>query len=182
MLSSEAVFDAFGHISMRHPNNPRRYFMARWRLAAVITADDILEFGMDSEPVRRTDTELDPERVIDGCIYQARPDVIAVCHHHAAAILPFCVAGVSLPVDTDPNVVFDPVPIWNAYEDFGDTDLRITTVEQGQSLARTLGRHMAVLMRHHGATIVGRNLDDVVSRSIQMCAAAKVRLHAFAQY
>ena len=33
------------------------------------------------------------ERVIHGCIYQARRDVMAVCHHHAPAVMPFCIAG-----------------------------------------------------------------------------------------
>ena len=34
--------------------------------------------------------QLYAERVIHGCIYQARPDVMAVCHHHAPAVMPFC--------------------------------------------------------------------------------------------
>ena len=29
-------------------------------------------------------------------VYQARPDVTAVCHHHAPAVMPFCIAGVPI--------------------------------------------------------------------------------------
>ena len=36
------------------------------------------------------------ERVIHGEIYKARPDVNAVCHHHAPSILPFCISGMEL--------------------------------------------------------------------------------------
>ena len=51
------------------------------------------EYTLDSEPVKPAKAALYAERVIHGCIYQARSDVMAVCHHHAAAVLPFCVAG-----------------------------------------------------------------------------------------
>ena len=36
------------------------------------------------------------ERVIHGEIFKARPDVNAVCHHHAPAIMPFAISGVPL--------------------------------------------------------------------------------------
>ena len=43
-----------------------------------------------------TGTRLYSERVIHGEIYKARPDVKAVCHHHAPAIMPFCISGMPL--------------------------------------------------------------------------------------
>ena len=31
MVANEGILDAFGHISLRHPNNPQRYFLPRSR-------------------------------------------------------------------------------------------------------------------------------------------------------
>src|SRR5262249_10967834 len=96
MLAHEGVLDAFGHVSLRHPSDPRRYLLPRSRSPQLIEPADVLEFTLDSEPVKAPTVKLFAERVIHGCIYQARPDVMAVCHHHAAAVLPFAIAAVPI--------------------------------------------------------------------------------------
>jgi len=93
ILGHEGVIDAFGHVSIRHPGNAGRYFLSRSRAPALVEPDDILEFTLDSEPVQPPTAQLYAERVIHGEIYKARPDVLAVCHHHSAAIMPFCISG-----------------------------------------------------------------------------------------
>src|SRR5262249_10214873 len=96
MLANEGVLDAFGHVSLRHPTDPARDLLSRRRWRGGVEAADILEFTLASEPVARPTVQLYAERVIHGCIYQARPDVMAVCHHHAPAVMPFCIAGVPI--------------------------------------------------------------------------------------
>ena len=96
IIANEGVLDAFGHVSMRHPGDPGRYLLSRSRAPELVQPDDILEFTLDSQPVKSTDVRLYGERVIHGGIYQARPDVNAVCHHHAPSILPFCISGMDL--------------------------------------------------------------------------------------
>src|SRR3989440_2030558 len=96
MLANEGVLDAFGHVSLRHPADPSRYLLSRSRSPGLIEPDDVLEFTLDSEPVAPPSVQLYAERVIHGCIYQARPDVMAVCHHHAATVMPFCITGVPI--------------------------------------------------------------------------------------
>ena len=179
MLGNEGVLDAFGHVSVRHPNDPGRYLLSRSRSPAVIEADDILEFTLDSEPVVPPTAHLYAERVIHGCIYQARPDVMAVCHHHAPAIMPFAIAGVPVvPVFHLGAAGGETVPFWNQRDEFGDTNLLVVKPEEGRSLARALGPHGAVLMNNHGATVVGRDLHELVSRAIFMCQNAEYQLKA----
>jgi len=179
MLGNEGVLDAFGHVSVRHPNDPGRYLLSRSRSPGVIEADDILEFTLDSEPVVPPTAHLYAERVIHGCIYQARPDVMAVCHHHAPAIMPFAIAGVPVvPVFHLGAAGGETVPFWNQRDEFGDTNLLVVKPEEGRSLARALGPHGAVLMNNHGATVVGRDLHELVSRAIFMCQNAEYQLKA----
>jgi ribulose-5-phosphate 4-epimerase/fuculose-1-phosphate aldolase len=181
ILANEGVLDAFGHVSLRHPNDPGRYLLSRSRSPALIEATDILEFTLDSEPVAPPSVQLYAERVIHGCIYQARPDVMAVCHHHAPAVMPFCVAGVPLvPVIHVAAIMGETVPFWDQRDEFGDTNLLVVKQEEGRSLARALGPHSAVLMRRHGATVVGGNVRELVFRSIAMCQNAEYQMRALA--
>ncbi len=179
ILANEGVLDAFGHVSLRHPNDPGRYLLARSRSPGLIEPADVLEFALDSEPVAPPRVSLYAERVIHGCIYQARPDVTAICHHHAPAVMPFCIAGVPIvPVFQLGAAAGETVPFWNQRDEFGDTNLLVVKPEEGRSLARALGPHGAVLMNNHGATVVGRDLRELVSRAIFMCHNAEYQLRA----
>ena len=51
ILYNEGVVDGFGHVSIRHPGNPERYFLARSLAPAVVKRDDILEFDLDSNAI-----------------------------------------------------------------------------------------------------------------------------------
>jgi ribulose-5-phosphate 4-epimerase/fuculose-1-phosphate aldolase len=181
ILGNEGVLDAFGHVSMRHPGNPDRYFLPRSRSPALIEPGDILEFTLDSDPVKPPKVHMYAERVIHGCIYQARPDVMAVCHHHAPAIMPFAIAGKPIvPIFHLGAAVGADIPFWDQHDEFGDTNLLVVKPEEGQSLARALGPHPVVLMNRHGATVVGSSLKELVSRSIFMCQNAEYQLRALA--
>jgi HCOMODA/2-hydroxy-3-carboxy-muconic semialdehyde decarboxylase len=179
ILAHEGVLDGFGHVSARHPDDPGRYLLSRSRSPELIEASDILEFTLDSQPVRPPGVTLYAERVIHGCIYEARSDVNAIVHHHAAAVMPFCIAGVDLvPVFHLGAVMGTKAPFWNQADEFGDTNMLVVKPEEGRSLARALGDHSMVLMRNHGATVVGADLRQLVFRSIFSCRNAEYQMQA----
>ncbi len=179
ILAREGVLDAFGHVSARHPGDPGRYLLSRSRSPALIEPADVLEFTLDSEPVRPPTAQLYAERVIHGCIYQARPDVTAICHHHAPAVMPFVIAGKPIvPVFHLGAAIGEEPPFWDQQDEFGDTNLLVVKPEEGRSLARALGDHAVVLMNRHGATVVGAGLKELVSRAIFMCQNAEYQLRA----
>lgn len=179
MLANEGVLDAFGHVSLRHPKDPGRYLLSRARAPQLVEPGDIVEYDLDSEPVKKVDVQQFSERVIHGELFKARPDVMAICHHHAAAIMPFAISGVSLvPVFHLPAALGETIPFWDSRDDFGDTNLLVRTPEEGASHARGLGQNAAMLLRRHGATVVGRDLHEVVSRSIYMCQNAVYQMQA----
>jgi HCOMODA/2-hydroxy-3-carboxy-muconic semialdehyde decarboxylase len=181
VLANEGVLDAFGHISVRHPEKPDRYLISRYGAAELVKPSDILELTLDSEPVTPTDARLFSELVIHGCIYQARPDVQSVCHHHAVSVLPYCISGVELvPVMHLGASLGGKVPFWDSRDEFGDTPLVVTTPEQGRSHARALGNHWMVLLRRHGATLAGRSIRECVFRSIYTCRNAELQSRAMA--
>jgi ribulose-5-phosphate 4-epimerase/fuculose-1-phosphate aldolase len=181
ILAHEGVLDAFGHISLRHPTDPSRFFLSRHRAPPLVEPGDILEFNLDSEPVTPTEKRLYGERVIHGSIYKVRPDVRSVVHHHAPAIMPFAVSGMDIvPVYHMGSVVGPKVPLWDSRDDFGDTSLLVTKPEEGASLAKALGPYWTVLMRRHGATVAGTSLHETVYRAVYGCDNAEFQWKAHA--
>jgi ribulose-5-phosphate 4-epimerase/fuculose-1-phosphate aldolase len=179
ILANEGVLDAFGHISVRHPHNPDCYLISRYGAAELMKPADILELTLDCKPVEPTTARLFSELVIHGCIYQARPDVHSVCHHHAVSVLPYCITGVELvPVMHLGASLGGKVPFWDSRDEFGDTPLLVTKPEEGRSLARALGDRWMVLLRRHGATVAGRSLHECVFRSIYTCRNAELQSRA----
>jgi ribulose-5-phosphate 4-epimerase/fuculose-1-phosphate aldolase len=119
------------------------------------------------------------ERVIHGEIYKARPEVMAVCHHHAPSILPFCISGMELkPVYHLGATLGAQVPFWDSRDDFGDTTLIVAKPEEGASLARALGDAWIVLMRRHGATVAGVSLEELTFRTIYTARNAAMQIQA----
>jgi HCOMODA/2-hydroxy-3-carboxy-muconic semialdehyde decarboxylase len=179
MIANEGVLDAFGHVTMRHPTDPNRYLMSRSRGPELVQPEDILEFTLDSEPVKPPTARLYGERVIHGAIYQARPEVMAVCHHHDASVLPFCISGADLkPVYHLGATMGAKVPFWDSRDEFGDTTLIVAKPEEGASLARALGPYWMVLMRRHGATVAGKTLEELVFRTIYTARNAALQIKA----
>jgi ribulose-5-phosphate 4-epimerase/fuculose-1-phosphate aldolase len=179
MIANEGVLDAFGHVTMRHPTDPDRYLMSRSRAPELVQPDDIHEFNLNSEIIKPIEARLYGERVIHGEIYKTRPDVNAVCHHHAASILPFCSSGMALkPVYHLGATLGSKVPFWDSRDEFGDTTLIVAKPEEGASLARALGENWIVLMRRHGATVIGTTLEELAFRTIYIARNAAVQIQA----
>src|SRR5437588_10881963 len=93
ILAREGVVDSFGHISVRHPNDPQRYLLSRARAPDCIEAADIMEFTVDGSPVDARGRKPYLERFIHGAVYELRPDVHSVVHNHSPSVIPFGVTG-----------------------------------------------------------------------------------------
>ncbi len=179
ILANEGIVDSFGHVSVRNPQNTGRFFLSRVRAPALVTKDDILEFDLECRPVVATDVRLFAERVIHAAVYRVRSDVMAVCHHHAPAVMPFCVTGVPLvPVFHLGATMGVTVPFWDSQSEFGDTNMLVATEAQGRSMARALGQGWTVLLRRHGATTAGRSLRELVFRTIYGARNADIQARA----
>ena len=180
ILANQKVLDAFGHVSVRHPRDPGRYFISRHQAPELAEVSDLIEMDLDSQPVRPTELRMYSERVIHGEIYKARPDVNAVCHHHSHDVLPFCISGRELvPVFHLPAVIGQ-VPFWDQHDEFGDTNMLVVKPEEGASLARALGNNWMVLMRRHGATVAGTSLREMTFRTVYGCENAALQSKAMA--
>lgn len=179
ILAREGVLDAFGHVSLRNPDKEGHFYLSRSRAPERVTETDILEYDLDSQPIEATGDALYIERVIHGEIYRRRPDVNAICHHHSPALMPFCLTTQKIRVVTQLGATMGKtVPVWDQRDEFGSTDNLVTTKEEASSLAVSLGAATTVLMKRHGATVVGENLMELVFRSIYTCRDAEIQMKA----
>jgi HCOMODA/2-hydroxy-3-carboxy-muconic semialdehyde decarboxylase len=181
IVANEGVIDAFGHVSMRHPDNPGRYFLSRSRAPELVTPEDFIEYDLDSRPVREPTVTQYSERVIHGEIYKARPEVNSVCHHHCQAFMPLLATGTDyVPVFHLGAVGGIKPPFWDQHDEFGDTNMLVIKPEEGASLARALGAHWMVLMKRHGVTVAGTSVKDCVFRSVYSARNAEYQVRALA--
>ena len=182
-LARLSVLDAFGHVSVRDPRNPRRYLISRSIAPESVTAADILLLDLDSQTVDAKDDGklLYRERFIHGEIYKARSDVNAVVHSHSPTVVPFTVTRAKLrPLLHNAGFLGLGVPLFEIRKSVGDgTDLMILTPNLGKDLAKKLGPDAAVvLMRGHGDSVVGPSLPNAVFRAYYTEINARQQLAA----
>lgn len=177
ILAHQGVVDAYGHVSMRHPERPDRFFLSRSRSPELVTLDDILEFDLDCNPIDQRGREIYIERPIHGGIYQARPDVNSVIHNHSHEVIPFSISkSVKLrPVFHTAASIGANIPVWDIREKFGDTNLLVTTMPQGHDLARVLGKGHVALMRGHGCAVAADLLYAAVHTAVFLQDNAKLQ-------
>jgi HCOMODA/2-hydroxy-3-carboxy-muconic semialdehyde decarboxylase len=179
ILADQGVFDAAGHVSMRHPANSERFLMSRSLAPALVTADDIMEFTLDCEPCDARGRTAFIERYLHGEIYRARPDVMGVAHGHSPAVVPFGLVSTPMRA-TYHNAAFLAygVPVFDIRDTFGATDIVINSSARGAALARALADKAVVLLRAHGFVAVGPSLQAAVFRAIFTEVSARVQLQA----
>ena len=132
ILAREEVVDSFGHISVRHPDNPQRFLLSRARAPDLIEEDDIMEFTLDGTSVDAGGRNPYLERFIHGGLYEARADVNSVVHNHSESVIPFGVSSRRVkPIFHMGSSIGHKVPVWDIHDHFGDTALLVENIEMG---------------------------------------------------
>ncbi|HEY3075735.1 MAG TPA: class II aldolase/adducin family protein [Burkholderiales bacterium] len=181
ILAEYGVIDAYGHVSLRSPSNPQRYYLARSLAPERVQAEDMLEYDLDSNPLDARGRESVTERFIHGEIYKARPDILAVVHNHSPSVVPFSVTGVPMRALWHMAAfIGDGLPNWEIRDVRKGTDLLVRDAVLGASLAKTLGPKPAALMRGHGSVTVGESLPRAVGRSVYLELSARMQMQALA--
>src|SRR5438874_525497 len=146
ILAHEGVVDSFGHVSSRHPDNPKRFLLSRARAPERIEKEDIMEFTLEGDPVDARGRAPYLERFIHGGISERK----------LKPLLHMCAN------------IGHVVPTWDSHDKFGDTALLVENVDMGRDLALAIGAGPSILMRGHGATVAASNVRHAVFISIYL--------------
>jgi ribulose-5-phosphate 4-epimerase/fuculose-1-phosphate aldolase len=164
----------WGHLTVRDPNHPDQLWMKASTVGLEeITPDDLVLIDFEGKKIAGI-RERHNEYPIHSEIMRVRPDVQAVVHTHPVLPTILGSAGQSFKPYTHEGCFFWPpdVPIYTEM-----TDL-IVTRDQGESVARALGDHRAMLMKNHGIVIAARSIEEAAVASMLMVKAAKAQLQA----
>jgi HCOMODA/2-hydroxy-3-carboxy-muconic semialdehyde decarboxylase len=179
ILAEHGVIDAYGHVSLRSPDDPNRFFIARAIAPETVQAEDILEYDLDANPLDPRGRDSVSERFIHSEIYRARPDVVSVVHTHSPSVIPFSVTGVKMrALFHMASFIGEGLPNFEIRKVKKGSDLLVRDAKLGQALARTLGNSPATLMRGHGSAVTGENLQRSVGRSIYLEMSARLQMQA----
>jgi HCOMODA/2-hydroxy-3-carboxy-muconic semialdehyde decarboxylase len=182
ILFRQGAVDGFGHISVRDTANPERYLLARSMAPALVEADDIMLFDLDSNPLDQRGRRMYLERFIHGQIYKRRPDVQSIVHSHSASVIPFANTDILLrPMNHIAGFLGTGAPVFDIGDVAGPaTDMLIRDNMLGEALASALGAHQVALMRGHGSIAVGQSIPHAVYRAIYTETNARIQAQALA--
>ena len=164
ILVDRGVVDVRGHVSLRDPTDPNRFWITRAVAPGLAVASDFQAFDLDGNQVGGAAGTAYTERFIHARIYKARPDVKAVVHAHTQSLITMSMSGIPIRV-VGAAAIFAArrgVPVHVN----GASGEGIHDIEHGDQLARTLGDAEAVLMQGHGVVVVGRDLKTAVGRTV----------------
>lgn len=166
ILSSPEVgiLDTAGHVTVRHPTNPNRFFITRAMAPGSARIDSLIENDLDSRAVTGSRSDQFLEVHIHGQIYKARPDVMAVIHSHTPELVAFGQTSVRLrPVSIGGAFIGDGLPLWVVGK-YDPMQSLVATPALGRSLAEVMGGKPGALLTGHGIAFTDTSLYGLVKR------------------
>ncbi|KAL2825360.1 class II aldolase and Adducin N-terminal domain-containing protein [Aspergillus cavernicola] len=181
------ILDAYGHLSVRHPDKKNMFLMPRNTAPALLSSKvDIVEYRMeDASPVDPNSPQGYVERYIHSEIYKRYPEIQSVIHSHSPAVLPFTITAVDLrPCVHMGGFLGNRVPKFDIAEIYSEEDVRdllIRNQRLGQRLSACFSQgreesyNPVVLMRGHGFTVAGASIEESVFRAIYTAENARIQ-------
>jgi len=162
-----------GHVSVRVPGDPLQFFMKPHGFGFdEITLDNLVTCNLQGEKVAgggRRHSEV----FIHSEVFKSRPDVGSVVHTHSVHVVAMSATGRPLLPISQPGVAFsDGLPV------YADSIDLIRTPATGAGVARALGTCKAVLLRNHGAVVVGASVEESTILTIMLDNACRIQLLA----
>lgn len=165
LLYMEGLIDHAGLAGARIPEsgnlllNPREMRGTPGRHPGIMAADDLVVVDPDGKKVAGDNNPPSETPIFTG-VFRARDDVMAIFHLHLPTATLFSMVdrpiramgvmgaafGESVPVCADATLIQRP--------------------EQGDEVGRALGNSLAVVLRGHGAVIVGASIEEAFVASI----------------
>ena len=182
ILANKGVLDAFGHVSVRDPRNPGHFWMSSAKAPAQVSAEDVMPYDLDCNPLDARGRPSYYEKWIHGEVYKVRPDVKCVVHSHSPTVVPFSATNTAMrPLLQTAAFLGRGVPVYDNRPFEPDSDLMIGKQSLGREMAKKLGpAAKVVLLRGHGDVVVGETIRLAVFRAYYTEANAKGQEQAIA--
>jgi ribulose-5-phosphate 4-epimerase/fuculose-1-phosphate aldolase len=170
-----------GHVSTRTPGENTILIKARGPEESglrFVTARDIITVDFSGKKVAGDDGLDVPQEVfIHTWLYRTRPDVQCVVHVHPITVVLFTICNKPLQ------------PLYGAYDPSGlrllvdglatyPRSITVSNEKLGEEFAQAMGNKQACLMRGHGITSAGANVEEATLTAIKLNDAAMINYQA----
>src|SRR5437870_3178013 len=160
IIFHEGLSDAFAHLSARVDGGKKMLFMPR-KSPALVKASELFVVEFD-KPVAQS--------AVHQAVYKVRDDVEAVIHFHSPAVILLSVIGQTVkPLHNYSAIFYEGVPV---FEGTG----QVESPERAAEIAQILGPAKAVILRGHGAVVIGQSIREACILALYLEESA--RLHA----
>jgi ribulose-5-phosphate 4-epimerase/fuculose-1-phosphate aldolase len=162
IIYREGLSDAFAHLSARSPGGNEMIFMPR-KSPALVEKDQL--FYVDFEkPV--------PQSSLHQAVYKTRPDVKAVFHFHSPAVILLSVIGETIrPMHNYSAIFYQGVPLYTGTG-------QVESPARAGEMAKLLGEARALMLRGHGAVVVGQSIREVCMLALFLEESARLQAEA----
>lgn len=159
MLERAGHIDHSGHCSLR-VDATSFLINSGASVRCALTTEDLVTVSLDGAVIAGG-AKPPLEYHIHSEIFRARPDVAAVIHTHPPWSTLLTMAGARLQPVWAQGALIGEVPVM-------DSPLSVNTQAAGLQLARTLGASRAVLLKSHGAVIIGADLVEAFALAMYL--------------
>ncbi len=160
----------FNHAAMRVPSNPRHFLIKRHELLYTeVTASNLVEVSMDDDLDERAGVNR-PGFTLHSGVLRARADVNCSVHVHPEEGIALSGLRHGLRMLSQNAMRFHNRVGYHDYEGLTDS------FDERDRIAAALGKHRALIMRHHGITTVGETAREAFSLMKEFCRAARIQL------
>jgi L-fuculose-phosphate aldolase len=177
--------DMAGQVTLRADDDPGSYWTSPMETFDVTVPESVVKVRFDLGEIRGGVTR-DGRFSIDGGgavpvstasgwvggILAVRPDVACVIHTHARHIAAVASAGRTIELYNNRALVF--------YDDQAFYDDDGTNTDSREGIVAALGSRNVLVMRNHGAAVVGETIEQATMRAILLERAAEVQVLAAA--
>lgn len=162
IIERQGLSDAFAHLSARVNGGKKMLFMPR-KSPALVKSSEL--FVVDFEKIV-------PQSTVHQAVYKLRSDVNSVIHFHSPAVILLSVVGQTVrPMHNYSAIFYEGVPV---FEGTG----QVESPERAGEIARLLGAAKAVILRGHGAVVVGRSIREACILALYLEESARLQVEA----
>jgi L-fuculose-phosphate aldolase len=170
-----------GHVSARVPGEEKILIKARGPAESglrYVASDDIITVDFAGKKIEGAEGLESPQEVfIHTWLYRTRPKVQCVVHVHPSTVVLFTICNKPL------------LPIFGAYDPSGlrllvqglstyGRSITVSNEKLGQEFAAAMGDKQACLMRGHGITTAGADVEEATITAIKLNELAEMNYRA----
>ncbi len=162
IISHERLSDAFAHLRARVDGGKNMLFMPR-KSPALVKPKELFVVDFEKQV---------PQSAVHQAVYKAREDAGSVIHFHSPGVILLSVVGQTVqPMHNYSAIFYEGVPV---FEGTG----QVESPERAAQIAQILGPAKGVILRGHGAVVVGHSIREACILALYLEESARLQVKA----